>query len=54
MVSNESSYHPDYDAITIHVSKDSSDADVTKWVINWRFTNEEDDLDVKFKIIKDL
>ena len=54
MVSNESSYHPDYDAITIHVSKDSSDADVTKWVINWRFTNEEDDLDVKFKIVKDL
>jgi hypothetical protein len=51
MVSNESSFHPDYNAITIHVCKDSlADTDGYKW----RFRNEENHLDVKFKIIKDL
>lgn len=54
MVSNESSYHPDYDAITIHISKDSSDADVNQWVMNKRFINNEKGLVVKFKIVKDL
>lgn len=54
MVSNESSYHPDYDAITIHISKDSSDADVNQWVLNRRFINNEKGLVVKFKIVKDL
>ena len=51
MVSNESSYHPDYNAITIHVCKDSlADTDGYKWC----FRNEENHLDVKFKIIQDL
>ena len=51
MVSNESSFHPDYNAITIHVCKDClADTDGYKW----RFRNEENHLDVKFKIIKDL
>ena len=51
MVSNESSFHPDYNAITIHVCKDSlADTDGYKWC----FRNEENHLDVKFKIIKDL
>lgn len=54
MVSNESSYHPDYDAITIHISKDSSDADVNQLVMNRRFINNEKGLVVKFKIVKDL
>ena len=51
MVSNESSFHPDYNAITIHVCKDSL-ADTDGYM--WRFRNEENHLDVKFKIIKDL
>ena len=51
MVSNESSFHPDYNAITIHVCKDSlADTDGYKWC----FRNEGNHLDVKFKIIKDL
>jgi hypothetical protein len=51
MVSNESSFHPDYNAITVHISKDS---DVDTDGYKWRFRNEENHLDVKFKIIKDL
>ena len=54
MVSNESSYHPDYDAITIHIKKDSDAADVTKWLEKWTFRNHEKHLEVKFKIVKDL
>lgn len=49
MVSDESSYHPDYDAITIHVRKDSD----TDRVDRRRYINEEG-LEVKFKIVKDL
>ena len=54
MVSNESSYHPDYDAITIHIKKDSDAADVTKWLEKWTFRNHEEHLEVTFKIVKDL
>lgn len=54
MVSNESSYHPDYDAITIHIMKDSDASGVTKWLENWPFRNHETELQVKFKIVKDL
>ena len=54
MVSNESDYHPDYDTITIHISKDSDvDIDADEWD-DWRFMNYESHLEVKFKIIKDL
>lgn len=51
MVSNESAYHPDYDAITVHISKDS-DADTDGY--EWCFRNYENHLEVKFKIVKDL
>ena len=51
MVSNESAYHPDYDSITVHVSKDS-DADTDGY--EWCFRNYENHLEVKFKIVKDL
>ena len=51
MVSNESAYHPDYDAITVHISKDS-DADTDGY--EWNFRNYENHLEVKFKIVKDL
>ena len=51
MVSNESAYHPDYDSITIHISKDS-DADIDGY--EWCFRNYENHLEVKFKIVKDL
>ena len=54
MVSNESSYHPDYDAITIHIMKDSDASGVTKWLENWPFRNHETELEVKFQIVKDL
>ena len=51
MVSNESSYHPDYNAITIHISKNSdADTDGNKW----RFRNYENYIEVKFKIVKDI
>ena len=54
MVSNESDYHPDYDAITIHISKDRDvDIDAEEWD-DWRFMNYESHLEVKFKIVKDL
>ena len=54
MVSNESSYHPDYNAITIHIRKDSDAADVADWLEKWPFSNHETGLKVKFKIVKDL
>ena len=54
MVSNESSFHPDYDAMTIHIRKDSDAADVTKWLEKWTFRNHEEHLEVIFKIVKDL
>ena len=55
MVSNESSYHPDYDAMTIHVRKDSDIADREElWSLEELFINFENGLEVKFKIVKDL
>ena len=54
MVSNESSYHPDYDAMTIHIRKDSDVSDVTKWLEKRPFINHEKHLEVTFKIVKDL
>ena len=53
MVSNESSYHPDYDAMTIHIRKDSNIAD-RFWSLEKPFENFENGLKVKFKIVKDL
>ena len=50
IVSDESSYHPDYDAITVHVGKDSD----THLIEMQPFRNFEKHLEVKFKIIKDL
>ena len=49
MVSDESSYHLDYDAITIHISKDA-DTDMCDWC----FTNYEKHLEVEFNVVKDL
>ena len=54
MVSNESSYHPDYDAMTIHIRKDSDVSYVTKWLEKRPFINHEKHLEVTFKIVKDL
>ena len=55
MVSNESSYHPDYDAMTIHVRKDSDIADREElWSLEELFINFENGLEVTFKIVKDL
>ena len=55
MVSNESSYHPDYDAMTIHVRKDSDIADREElWSFEEPFVNYENGLEVTFKIVKDL
>ena len=55
MVSNESSYHPDYDAMTIHVRKDRDIADREElWSLEELFINFENGLEVKFKIVKDL
>lgn len=56
MVSNESSYHPDYDAMTIHVRKDIEAAADGKyfWLLEKPFRNFEKHLEVKFKIVKDL
>ena len=55
MVSNESSYHPDYDAMTIHVRKDSDIADREElWSLEEPFVNYENGLEVTFKIVKDL
>lgn len=54
MVSNESTAHPDYNAITIHIRKDSDAADVADWLEKWTFSNHETGLKVKFKIVKDL
>lgn len=51
MVSNESNNYPDYQVITIHISKDS-DADTNGY--QWHFTNYENGLEVEFKIVKDL
>ena len=53
MVSNESSFHPDYDAMTIHIRKDSDEAAVTKW-LERPIRNHEKHLEVQFKIVKDL
>ena len=54
MVSNESpEFHPNYNAITIHVKKDSDAADVTEW-LECPFENSEKHLEVRFKIVKDL
>ena len=55
MVSNESSYHPDYDAMTIHIRKDSDVADREEfWSLEEPFVNYENGLEVTFKIVKDL
>jgi hypothetical protein len=56
MVSNESSYHPDYDAMTIHVRKDIEAAADGKyfWLLEKPFRNFEKHLEVTFKIVKDL
>ena len=54
MVSNESAYHPDYGAITIHIRKDSNVTDVTQWLEKYRFRNYENGIEAKFKIVKDL
>ena len=56
MVSNESSYHPDYDAMTIHVRKDIEAAADGKyfWLLEKPFRNSEKGLEVTFKIVKDL
>ena len=53
MVSNESVYHPDYDAMTIHIRKDSNIAD-RFWSLEKPFKNFENGLKAKFKIVKDL
>ena len=53
MVSNESVYHPDYDAMTIHIRKDSNIAD-RFWSLEKPFKNFENGLEAKFKIVKDL
>lgn len=53
MVSNESSFHPDYDAMTIHIRKDSDEAAVTEWLES-PIRNHEKHLEVQFKIVKDL
>ena len=55
MVSNESSYHPDYDAMTIHIRKGSDVADREEfWSLEEPFVNYENGLEVTFKIVKDL
>ena len=57
MVSNESSYHPDYDAMTIHVRKDIDEIDPEGedfWTLEEPFRNSEKGLEVTFKIVKDL
>jgi hypothetical protein len=57
MVSNESSYHPDYDAMTIHVRKDIDEIDPEGedfWSLEEPFRNSEKGLEVTFKIVKDL
>ena len=54
MVSNESTYHPDYDVITIHIRKDSDATEVTQWLEKYRFRNDENGVEAKFKIVKDL
>lgn len=55
MVSNESSFHPDYDAMTIHIRKDSDVADREEfWSLEEPFVNYENGLEVTFKIVKDL
>ena len=54
MVSNESTYHPDYDAITIHIRKNSDATEVTQWLEKYRFRNYENGVEAKFKIVKDL
>ena len=57
MVSNESSYHPDYDAMTIHVRKDIDEIDPKGeyfWSLEEPFRNSEKGLEVTFKIVKDL
>jgi hypothetical protein len=54
MVSNESAYHPDYDAITIHIRKDSDATEVSQWLEKYRFRNDENGVEAKFKIVKDL
>ena len=53
MVSNESSFHPDYDAMTIHIRKDSDEVAVTEW-LERPIRNHEKHLEVQFKIVKDL
>ena len=58
MVSNESSFHPDYDAMTIHVRKDIEEIDPEgksfKLLLEGPFRNHEKHLEVTFKIVKDL
>ena len=57
MVSNESSFHPDYDAMTIHVRKDIDEIDPEGkyfWMLEEPFRNSENGLEVTFKIVKDL
>ena len=56
MVSNESSYHPDYDAMTLHVRKDIEAAADGKyfWLLEKPFRNSEKGLEVTFKIVKGL
>ena len=54
MVSNESTYHPDYDAITIHIRKNSDAIEVTQWLERYRFRNDKNGVEAKFKIVKDL
>ena len=57
MVSNESSFHPDYDAMTIHVRKDIDEIDPEGenfWSLEEPFRNSEKGLEVTFKIVKDL
>ena len=54
MVSNESAYHPDYDAITIHIRKDSDATEVSQWLEKYCFRNYENGVEVKFKIVKDI
>ena len=54
MVSNESTYHHDYDAITIHIRKNSDAIEVTQWLEKYRFRNDENGVEAKFKIVKDL
>lgn len=57
MVSNESSFHPDYDAMTIHVRKDIDEIDPEGEdfrSLEEPFINSENGLEVTFKIVKDL